>query len=93
MSYTVRWLANCHTLGTVFCLTCLIRTHNLTVWFLTLYVTNCIFGLLAGCVTLGGLTHWLTYCITSGVITFPRTLGMTFGGNLGKNAGEEKRKD
>lgn len=77
MGDTVGFLANSDTLGTVIHFTCLIRTHDLAIRFLTLDITYSIFRFLTRGMTFGWFTYRSTYCITFGVITFPGTFRVT----------------
>jgi len=78
MSNAMWFFANCHTFWTVVHFTCFVRTHDLTVWFFTFHVTNCVLWFLAWWVASWWFADRSTDCITFRVITFPATFGMAF---------------
>ena len=78
MGDTMWFFTNGHTFWTVIHLTCFIRTHYLTVWFLTFHITYCIFRFLTWTMAFWGFTNWSTNCITFWVITFPATFWVAF---------------
>jgi len=64
--------------GAIFHFTSLIGAHNLTVGSFALDVTHGIFGFLTTGVAFGRFAYGSTDSVTSGVVAFPRTFGVTF---------------
>ena len=93
MGHAMRGLADGHAFRTVFSLTSLIWTHDLTVGLLTFDVADSVFGLLATGVAFGRLADRLTDRVTTGIVTFPGTLRVAGRGKLGRGKEEEEGED